>query len=78
MLLLESVGTSKGPRYVHARRSLAPNMCITFFGGFKHKIGNISITKMIVLENSSDLERGGAPRSIAVEFFETIILVIEI
>ena len=53
-------------------------MCITFFGGFKHKIDNISITKMIVLEISSDLERGAAPRSIAVEFFETIILVIEI
>ncbi len=52
--------------------------CITFFGGFKHKIDNILITKMIVLEISSDLERGAAPRSIAVEFFETIILVIEI
>ena len=48
------------------------------FGGFKHKSETISITKMVNSENSSDLERVAATRSIAVEFSEFTILVIEL
>ena len=48
------------------------------FGGFKHKSETISITKMVNSENSSDLERVAATRSIAVKFSEFTILVIEL
>ena len=48
------------------------------FGGFKHKSETISITKMVNPEKSSDLERVAATRSIAVEFSEFTILVIEL
>ena len=48
------------------------------FGGFKYKVRIISITKMIHLENSSDLERAPGARSIAAEFSKCIILVVEL
>ena len=48
------------------------------FGGFKHKSETISITKMVNSENSSDLERVAATRSIAVEFSDFTILLIEL
>ena len=48
------------------------------FGGFKHKSETISITRMVHSENSSDLERAAAAASIAAEFSECTILVIEL
>ena len=48
------------------------------FGGFKHKSEIISITRMVHSETSSDLERAAAARSIADEFSECTILVIEL
>ena len=40
-----------------------------FFGGFKHESGIIQLTKVVTTENSTDLEWGAAPRSIADDFF---------
>ena len=56
----------------------APKMCITFFGGFKDKSEVISLTERVSPENSSDLERGTAPRSIAAEFSGETRLVLEL
>ena len=39
-----------------------------FFNGFKHKCASSSLNIDGIPENSSDLERGAAPRSIAGEF----------
>ena len=48
------------------------------FSGFKYNSEIISITKMGGSEISSDLERAAAARSIAAEFFDPPILVIEL
>ena len=48
------------------------------FGGFKHKVRLISMTKRGASKNSSDLERAPGARSIAAEFFEAPLLVIEL
>ena len=49
-----------------------------FLGGFKHKSETISITRMVLSENSSDLDRVPGTRSIAAEFSECTILDIEL
>ena len=46
----------------------APEQCSSDFGGFKHKIANISLTIGIQLKNSSDLESGRRPKLKSVEF----------
>ena len=46
-----------------------------FFGGFKHESEIIQLTKVVTTENSTDLERGAAPRSIADEFSVVTTLV---
>ena len=58
--------------------SRAPKMCSTYFGGFKDKNDNCSITIGFQTKNSSDLEPGTVPRSIAVEFFVWNPIVIEL
>ena len=53
-------------------------MCSTFFGGFTDKIDHISITRIRRSKNSSDLSSGTVPQSIADEFSNLRILVIEV
>ena len=60
------------------RRGGATKMCSTFFGGFMDKIDHISLTRIRRSKNSSDLSSGTVPRTIADEFSNLRILVIEI
>ena len=59
-------------------RTPGPKRCQHRFGGFKHKVRLISMTKRGASKNSSDLGRAPGARSIAAEFFEAPLLVIEL
>ena len=56
----------------------ATNMCITYFAGFKDKFEFGSSALDGIPENSSDLERGAAPRSIGDVFAGIPSMFIEI
>ena len=53
-------------------------MCTTFSRQFQGQIEVISSTKRVSPENSSDLERGAAPRSIDDEKSGVTLLVVEL
>ena len=64
--------------YCDLTDSRAPNMRITFLGPFRDKIGCSALGVEVNTTNSSDLNWGAAPRSIADEKSEGLVGVIEI